>query len=180
MNKSLLILLCAAVFGSAEAAALLVREALAMFESGAMDHRRGAADRLRGRSGEVSRYQIMPAVWRQYSRSIRYDDPAVAWSVAERILRDRIAWFRKTTGREANALEVYLLWNKPGHFHAAQFDPGRVKTLFRKRAQRFANLFEALAAAVPESRGNPFRFGEPAGLSTGKTISSSPYLAQGL
>ena len=123
-----------------EVLALPVRESLAMFESGATHIARCQSDKMRGRSGEVSRYQIMPDVWRQYTKSREFDNPEVAWHVAQRILQDRTDWFRSMTGREPDALELYLLWNKPGHFKAAEFDTDRVQTHFKRRAQRFANL----------------------------------------
>ena len=123
-----------------DATALPLRESLGMFESGAVLPQRCAADKMRGATGEVSRFQIMPSVWRQYSRSTDYDNPEVAWGVAQRVLQDRVHWFRTATGRKPDATELYLMWNKPGHFQAAGFDVKRVKNLFQQRAQRFANL----------------------------------------
>lgn len=120
--------------------AMPLRNSLGMFESGATSWRRSNADLMRGGSGEVSRFQIMPAVWRRYSKSREYDNPEVAWGVAQRILADRQADFRSATGREPDALELYLLWNKPGHFEAQGYIASRVKAEFRLRAQRFANL----------------------------------------
>lgn len=116
------------------------RRSLAMFETGASSPARGAADTLRGRAGEVSRFQIMPDVWRSYSSSREYTDPEVAWTVAERILSERIEQFRTTTNREPSALEVYLLWNKPGHFEEMAYDTAKVRELYRSRAERFSNL----------------------------------------
>ena len=124
--------------GSCEAMPL--RQSLGMFESGATSWQRSAADLMRGGSGEVSRFQIMPAVWRRYSKSREYDNPEVAWAVAQRILADRMEDFRATTGREPSALELYLLWNKPGHFEAQGYLASRVKSDYRQRAQSFANL----------------------------------------
>jgi hypothetical protein len=116
------------------------RRSLAMFETGASSPARGAADTLRGRAGEVSRFQIMPEVWQSYSQSRDYTDPEVAWTVAERILSERIGQFRTTTNREPSALEVYLLWNKPGHFEEMAYDTAKVRELYRSRAERFSNL----------------------------------------
>ena len=140
----LLVIMSMLAFGLQQARADEIQTALAMFETGAVDPRQCAADRRRGASGEVSRYQIMPAVWRQYSRSTQYDNPVVAWSVAERILTDRTNWFQQNTRRQPTPVELYLLWNKPGHFSASRFEVNRVRTLFRKRAERFANLVGAL------------------------------------
>src|SRR5881394_336850 len=49
--------------------------ALGMIES-------GNDDRGIGRAGEVSRYQIHPAVWRNYSESREYQNPGVSLQVA--------------------------------------------------------------------------------------------------
>ena len=128
------------IASACNAAALPLRESLGMFESGATLPQRCAADKMRGAHGEVSRFQIMPSVWRQYSPSQDYDNPEVAWDVAQRVLQARTRWFHSANGREPDAAELYLMWNKPGHFEAAGFDVKRVKTLFKQRAQRFANL----------------------------------------
>ena len=120
--------------------AMPLRQSLAMFESGATTWLRSKADDLRGGSGEVSRFQIMPEVWRRYSKSREYNNPDVAWAITQRILADRTADFRTVTKRDPNALELYLLWNKPGHFEAQDYNASRVKEDYRQRAQRFANL----------------------------------------
>ena len=127
-------------FPLAEVSALPVRDSLAMVETGAKDARRSAADSVRGAAGEVSRFQILPSVWRQYSSSHDYENPEVAWTVAERILTERTKWFHQETGREPTALELYLLWHKPTTFKTAGFSASRVKALYKQRAERFANL----------------------------------------
>lgn len=134
------VLLLSIWLGCCTCEAMTLRQSLAMFESGATTLRRSAADALRGGSGEISRFQIMPEVWRRYTRSRDYENPEVAWSVTQRILADRAARFRKETGREPNSLELYLLWNKPGHFAECGYVASRVKADYRQRAQRFANL----------------------------------------
>lgn len=121
--------------------AMPLRQSLGMFESGATSWQRSPADFMRGGSGEVSRFQIMPDVWRRYSKSRDYENPEVAWAVTQRILAERTATFRAATGREPSALELYLLWNKPGHFEAVNYQASRVKSDYHQRAQRFANLF---------------------------------------
>jgi hypothetical protein len=137
-----------AAFGETER----FRNSLAMFETGASSPARGAADALRGRAGEVSRFQIMPDVWQSYSRSRDYTNPEVAWTIAERILTDRIGQFRSSTNREPSALEVYLLWNKPGHFEASAFKVDKVRILYRSRAERFANLHGRLVQMTVAQR----------------------------
>ena len=140
MKKLFLGLVALGWLGLGVCEAMPLRQSLGMFDSGVTSGQRGAADSLRGGSGEVSRFQIMPAVWRRYSKSREYDNPEVAWAVAQRILADRAAEFRATTGREPGALELYLLWNKPGHFQAQGYLASRVKADYHQRAERFANL----------------------------------------
>jgi hypothetical protein len=118
--------------------------ALGLFESGAETFQRGQPDYKRGDSGEVSRYQIMPEVWKRYAKSGDYHDPAVAWKVAEQILIDRLGTFRERMHRDPTPTELYLLWNKPGHFSAAHYSLSRVSRHYLNRARRFGNLFRAV------------------------------------
>ena len=118
-----------------------IRDSLAMFESGATGPEASAADRVRGGAGEISRFQILPEVWRAYSKSKDYTNPQVAWTVARRILDDRISDFQKATGRPPKPVELYLLWNKPGHFASKGYSVKRVAAHYRTKAQRFENLF---------------------------------------
>lgn len=141
MKKTLGLLALLGWLGLAPCQAMPLRQSLGMFESGATSWQRSQADSMRGGSGEVSRFQIMPAVWRRYTKSRDYENPEVAWTVTQRILADRTADFRTATGREPNGLELYLLWNKPGHFEAVDYQTSRVKADYHQRAQRFANLF---------------------------------------
>lgn len=118
--------------------------ALGLFETGAETFRRSEADFKRGTSGEVSRYQIMPDVWVRYSKTRDYHNPVEAWQVAHRILMDRVEDFRERTNRDPNPTELYLLWNKPGHFATAKYSLKRVSRYYLARAQRFANLYNAV------------------------------------
>lgn len=118
-----------------------VRDSLAMFESGATGPEASAADRVRGGAGEISRFQILPEVWRAYTKSKDYTNPEVAWTVAQRILGDRVSDFQKATGRLPKPVELYLLWNKPGHFAAKGYSVKRVASHYRLKAQRYENLF---------------------------------------
>lgn len=118
--------------------------ALGLFESGAETFQRNPADFKRGGSGEVSRYQIMPDVWVRYSKTRDYHNPVEAWQVALRILNERVNDFRARTKRDPNATELYLLWNKPGHFSAAKYSLKRVSRYYLARAERFANLYNAV------------------------------------
>jgi hypothetical protein len=146
--KRLFLFLAFVLLHVSDLGALPVREALAMVETGADHPARGPADSIIGGSGEVSRFQIMPDVWRSYSKSDDYNNPERAWNVARQILDERTRWFRRATGREPNKTELYLLWNKPGHFEAVGFRLTRVKVLYRERAERFANLCQLQAARL--------------------------------
>ena len=126
-----------------------VRDSLAMFESGATGPEASAADRVRGGAGEISRFQILPEVWRAYSKSKDYTNPKVAWTVAQRILDDRISDFQKATGRPPKPVELYLLWNKPGHFAAKGYSVRKVASHYRLKAERFENLFRHFEAQTP-------------------------------
>ncbi len=146
--KSLLLAIFLFGLSVASSRALPLRDSLAMFESGATVAERSEADLMRGGSGEISRFQIMPDVWRAYSPSSEYANPEVAWTVARKILDDRMRHFQQITSRPPNAVEVYLLWNKPGHFESAGFDLNSVKKTYRARAERFGNLYSRLSAVA--------------------------------
>ena len=137
-------LLLAGSLGAAPAPTA-VRWALGQIETGASHENRSPADEIRGRNHEVSRYQILPKVWRQYTRAADFTDPSLAWSVAQRILNDRSAHFRSAAGREADAFDLYVLWNAPGQYANTGFDRARLHGAVAKRAQRFADLVSGFA-----------------------------------
>lgn len=126
-----------------------VRDSLAMFESGATGPEASKADRVRGGAGEISRFQILPKVWRAYTKSKDHTNPQVAWTVAQRILDDRISDFQKATGRLPKPIELYLLWNKPGHFAAKGYRVKEVASHYRLKAQRFENLYHYFETRTP-------------------------------
>jgi hypothetical protein len=131
---------CAAVTVP-QAHSLDLREALGHFESGATTPQRSAADAKVGSRQEVSRFQILPSVWKNYSVSREFRDPDVAWSVAEKILIERQAQFRRATGRDWDAVDLYIMWNAPGVYQKAKWDRSRVSPVVLERAHRFSNLF---------------------------------------
>jgi hypothetical protein len=101
--------------------------ALAMIESGNNDGAVGAA-------GEVSRYQIKPAVWRRYAPAKGgWENPRVALLVARQAMRQRIAAFEREHRRSPTDFEFYVLWNAP----AQVVGPSKVVS---ERARRFCNL----------------------------------------
>lgn len=109
-------------------------EALSMIESGDNDAAIGSA-------GEVSRYQIMPRIWQEYSKSRAYRDVRVSARVAEQHLEDLEQTFQKRARRTATDFDLYVLWNAgPTYYAKVNFSPKRVHPIIRERAQRYANL----------------------------------------
>lgn len=101
----------------------------------------GNNDRARGRAGEVSRVQIHPAVWRAYTRSREYHNPAVAAAVAGRHWGWLANYFRARAGRALTDFDMYVLWNtRWGYYERRGFKPSRVHPVIAERARRFANL----------------------------------------
>lgn len=101
----------------------------------------GDNDRRVGKSGEVSRYQICPAIWND---TMAGQDPKIlhGWQderLARLVVLDvwerRCRRFQAIHNRPPNDLEKYLLWNRP----ARVLNP-RPKE--KERAERFANLLK--------------------------------------
>ncbi len=110
--------------------------ALGMIETGNDDCEIGGA-------GEVSRYQIMPVVWHQFSDSQSYRNPAAAQSVARQLWARLYARFKQQAHREPTDFDMYVLWNtRSGYYARKGFDPARLGPIERDRAQRFVNLVE--------------------------------------
>lgn len=110
------------------------RLALGMIETGNNDSEIGGA-------GEVSRYQIMPSVWKHYDDSHRYRDPGVSLTVAQQHWRTLYATFKRQARREPSDFDMYVLWNtRYGYYASRGFNPKRLNPVVRDRAQRFVNL----------------------------------------
>ncbi len=119
---------------SANASAMDRWAALAMFET-------GDNDRIVGRAGEISRYQIRRELWPSGNPL----DACVALANAQQIMSSRLAAFERTHGRTPDDFEFYVLWNAPAQIN----HPHRVVA---ERAQRFVNLVvDANRTAVAES-----------------------------
>ena len=101
----------------------------------------GNRDRMVGRNGEVSRYQIMPDLWRKECRGfflLHQTSPPLeplATAVARDLWERRVQEFTAKQGRYPTRAELYLLWHRPGRVLAPT-------DLERERAERFANLLE--------------------------------------
>ena len=115
MIKSLLAILFGSVL--AAQAGLSRLEALSMLETGDRDSAVGGV-------GEVSRYQMRPGVWKQYSSSQAYHDPAVARQVAGQHLQFLESNFRRLAGREPSEFDIYVLECGTRLLREAGFFPG--------------------------------------------------------
>ena len=112
------------------------RYALSMIETGGDDREIGSA-------GEVSRYQIMPSVWRHYSDSRSYRDPETSLEVAQQHWATLYESFKQQSHREPTDVDMYVLWNTHyGYYAKRGFDPARLNTVVSERAQRFVNLIQ--------------------------------------
>lgn len=107
----------------------------------------GGDDQEIGRSGEVSRYQIMPSVWRHYSDSQSYRDPATSTQVAQQHWTALYKGFKDRTHREPTDFDMYVLWNTHyGYYAKHGFQPDRLNAAVRDRAERYVNLIQRSAA----------------------------------
>lgn len=107
----------------------------------------GIDDREVGRAGEVSRYQIMPSVWRHYSSSHSYRNPEVALEVARQHWAALYDSFKRRAHREPSDFDMYVLWNtRFGYYASRGFNPRHLQAIVRDRAERFVNLVELGAA----------------------------------
>jgi len=113
------------------------RLALGMIETGNRDDEIGGA-------GEVSRYQIMPSVWRQYSRSLNYRNPEVSLTVAQKHWAKLYSAFIRQAHRQPTDFDMYVLWNTHyGYYASRGFNPNRLASVVRDRAQRYVNLVQS-------------------------------------
>jgi len=95
----------------------------------------GNDDKMVGRAGEISRYQVLKSEWRSVTSSTRYTDPEVARQVALQLLDQRVQKFETLYKRPPTDFEFYALWNAPG-----QMLTGKVSRVVAERCQRYANL----------------------------------------
>lgn len=103
-------------------------DALSMLES-------GNNDKAVGKYGEVSRFQILPAMWQYYAPTEDPTDPRHARCVAIGMMRARVQFFERKFKRQPNDMEFYALWNAP-----EQVFDRHISATVTARARRFANL----------------------------------------
>jgi len=95
----------------------------------------GDNDRVVGRAGEISRYQILKPEWRSVTNSTAYCNPTTARLVTTTLLEQRVQRFQTVYHRSPTDYEFYALWNAP-----TQALTGRISRTVAERARRFANL----------------------------------------
>jgi hypothetical protein len=107
----------------------------------------GGEDRAIGRAREVSRYQIMPSLWRRTLAENHWHgsphDPKLARRVALDILERRVKRFAEATRRPPCLEEVYALWTAPGLLAARGWQWQRLPPKIKERCIRFNNLYSA-------------------------------------
>jgi hypothetical protein len=96
--------------------------ALSMLES-------GDNDKAVGPGGEISRFQILPALWPGGDSQ----NMQTALAVAKNIMQPRLEEFELSHKRAPTDFEFYVLWNAPWEVD----HPSKIVT---DRARRFANL----------------------------------------
>ena len=116
--------------------------ALSMFET-------GNDDRMVGRAGEISRYQVLKTEWNSVTSSRNYRDPNVAKQVTLKLLQQRTEKFKELRKRNPSDFEFYALWNAP-----TQAFTGRISRVVAERSQRFANLC-SLGTVAGDKTGTP-------------------------
>jgi hypothetical protein len=139
--KTIRLILTALFLPTFAASAMDRLEALSRIES--QDN-----DRAIGPQWEVSRFQILPALWDQ-ARNWSKDangvwnpvDPTIARGVVNRIMQARCRAFEARYRREPNNFEYYILWHRPACF-IGRPNPRRITSAEIDRGRRFANLCE--------------------------------------
>jgi hypothetical protein len=113
--------------------------ALSMIES-------GDNDRARGPRGEVSRYQMQLAVWKQYApTNADWTKPEDSLLVAKAIMEERCTAFERREKRPPTDFEFYVLWNAPRQVN-------KPSKAVARRAERFCNV---LKSSEPKPDVNP-------------------------
>lgn len=121
-------------------------EAISLIESGGNDSAVGGA-------GEVSRYQILPKVWRSYTRSREYQNRFLARDIARRHLDTLQRSFEQAVGRKPAEFDLYVMWNAGMDYYRRRgFSPRRIHAAIRERADRFVNLKHYLPPSLHDQQ----------------------------
>lgn len=93
----------------------------------------GGDNRIVGKFGEVSEYQLTPVLWRKYAGRANPVDPNISTPIAQSLLQSRVAEFERNHKTAPTPEQIYLLWHRPARVL-------RPTDKELERAQRFANL----------------------------------------
>lgn len=105
-------------------------------------------DKAKGRHGELSRYQLKRAVWKQHFPSEK--DSRHIPAEARRCAKAHLCWIEiqlclaKQT-KDPNPKDVYVAWNLGLEaFSRRDYNFAALPITIRQRAERFANLYSEL------------------------------------
>lgn len=97
-------------------------------------------DHAIGKSGEVSRYQIMRDIWDEETNySKRWWDVGYSKLIAQQLLTKRIDWFVNGANRLPIPEEVYAMWNKPGLMQRNGYDWNKLPVKVQERCKRYGD-----------------------------------------
>ena len=97
----------------------------------------GDNDRVVGRVGERSRWQVRPEILQAHRISLAAaKNPAVVKPLVKSLLADRSRQFAARYRRPPTNFEFYVLWNAP----AQVLESYSISKVVRERAERFSNL----------------------------------------
>ena len=103
----------------------------------------GNDDLAIGAAGEITRYQILPNIWKLYDPDMsRTSDVNYAGEITVKILQHRHGKFTEAMKRQPNTKELYALWNAPGIFANIGYDYDRLPAIIKDRCERFGNLVD--------------------------------------
>lgn len=108
----------------------------------------GVDDKVIGKNGEVSRFQILPRVWKELGlfpfTKINWQDPNKAAQVAELLIKRNELWFKESTARKLDAVDAYIMWNAGFSYYKKRgLEKKNVSKRVLERAKRYDNLLLA-------------------------------------
>lgn len=96
-----------------------------------------------GLQGEITRYQILPALYRSAGgRMDRIYNESMTWRCVQIIMRPRLQKAKEFMGTNPTPEVIYLLWNAPRAIQAIDYDIHKITSpKLVDRSSRFANLY---------------------------------------
>lgn len=116
-----------------------------MIETGAGSPYQSVADSKIGRRGEISRYQILPNVWKEHTQLDVANASNPNWSsiVAMNILNKRVIQFQRLYNANPTPEITYALWNAPAYVIGDKRNK-RMPRVINDRMNRFGALYRSL------------------------------------